>query len=105
MPDALLLHAQSQSRLLLRRRARDPLGTEAGAARLPGNNGQLRLGAGKGAPAGDPTLRSRSTKEEISALLVHDQAEPLDTLELALRDQSIKTCRAYSCQGASLELA
>jgi DNA-binding NtrC family response regulator len=36
---------------------------------------------------------------------VHDQAEPLDTLELALQGQSIKTCRACSCQEASLELA
>jgi len=44
-------------------------------------------------------------KEEISTLLVQNEVEPLDTLELVLRDQSIKTCRAYSCQGASLELA
>jgi DNA-binding NtrC family response regulator len=44
-------------------------------------------------------------KEEISALLVQNEAEPLDTLEIALRAQSIKTFRARNCQEASLELA
>lgn len=44
-------------------------------------------------------------KEEISALLVHNHAEPLDMLESVLRAHSINTCRACSCQEASLELA
>ncbi len=39
-------------------------------------------------------------KEEISALLVHDQAEPLSTLGLALERQSVKTRRARTCQEA-----
>ncbi len=41
---------------------------------------------------------------EISVLLVHDQGEPLDGLKLALESQSFKTCRVWSCQGASQEL-
>ena len=39
-------------------------------------------------------------KEDISALLVHDQAEPLSTLGLALERQSVKTCHARTCQEA-----
>jgi DNA-binding NtrC family response regulator len=39
-------------------------------------------------------------KEKISALLVHDQPEPLRALEHALRSQSIKTLRARNYQEA-----
>ncbi len=39
-------------------------------------------------------------KEEISALLVHDEPEPLGTLDLALERQSVKTRRARTCQEA-----
>jgi DNA-binding NtrC family response regulator len=44
-------------------------------------------------------------KEEISALLIHDEPEPLDALDLELASQSVKTRRARTCQEAVHVLA
>jgi DNA-binding NtrC family response regulator len=43
-------------------------------------------------------------KNRISALLVHQQAEPLRALDQALTSQSIQTTRARSCREAGLFL-
>ncbi len=40
-------------------------------------------------------------QEKVSALLVYGQDEPLGALDLELRHQFIKTCRAETCQEAA----
>jgi len=43
-------------------------------------------------------------QEIVSALLVYGQEEPLGALDLILRQQLVKTCRAETCQEAACPL-